>query len=643
MAHFSTGRPRARSFRVQRLSPSFQIPNSKFPITAFTLLFLSLSLSLSIVPAAEAVRYRFTFPEPEHHWMQVEVTFSGLPSSPLELRMSRSSPGRYSLHEFAKNVYDVDAFDDDGRRLEVTRPDPYGWTVPSHDGTVIVRYKVFGDRVDGTYLAIDPTHAHINMPAAILWARGLEEWPATLAFEPPTGVTWRVVTQLFPGSTPFEFTAPNLHYLMDSPVEFGPGSIREFRADGQRIRVAVHHAGTDGDLNAFVRDVERIVVEQREVFGEYPSYENGTYTFIADYLPYASGDGMEHRNSTVLTSTATLATSRLGLLETVSHEFFHGWNVERIRPRSLEPFDFDRANMSGELWLGEGFTEYYGSLVLHRAGLTDVTRLASTFGGLVGSMASHPARLVRSAEEMSRMAAFTDGGRTVDRTNWYTTVISYYPFGGAIALALDLTLRERSGGKVSLDDYMRALWRVHGKPGGSRPGHVDRPYTMTDAEARLAEVSGDPAFARDFFRRFISGNEAPDFARLLATAGFALQRVAPGRAWLGDLRLDERGGSLRVASAPLFGSPAYLAGLDLDDEIRLFDKQRVTSFADVARVLERRRPGDVISVEFVNRTGVPRTATIKLDENPAVAVVPVEATGRPLTPAERAFRERWLN
>ena len=240
------------------------------------------------------------------------------------------------------------------------------------------------------------------------------------------------------------------------------------------------------------------------------------------------------------------------------------------------------------------------------------------------------------------MAAFTDGGRPMDRTNWDITFISYYPFGAALGLALDLTLRGRSMGEISLDDYMRAMWRAHGKPGGTRPGYVDRPYTMADAEARLAEVSGDPAFARDFFSRYITGNEAPDFARLLAPGGFVLRPVAPGRAWLGGVRLEERSGVLRVASAPAFGTPLYVAGLDLDDEVRRFDKQPVTTSAELNRLLGTKRPGDVVEVEFVNRTGVARIGRITLAENPAAVLVPVETTGRALTAGERAFRERWL-
>jgi predicted metalloprotease with PDZ domain len=594
------------------------------------------------VRADAPIRYRFSFPEPQHHWMQVEVAFTELGSAPLELRMSRSSPGRYSLHDFAKNVYDVHAVDPDGRELATTRPDPYGWTVPAHGANVTVRYKVFGDRVDGTYLAIDSTHAHLNMPASIMWARGLDDRPALLTFEPPAGARWQVATQLHQGATPYEFTAPNLQYLMDSPAEFGPLSIRQFSLAGRTFRFALHHTGTDAELDAFVRDVKTIVQEQGEIYGEYPDYEPGSYTFLADYLPWASGDGMEHRNSTVITSASSLRTDRLDLLDTVAHEFFHGWNVERIRPRSLEPFDFERANISGELWLGEGFTQYYGPLTLSRTGLADFRATTETFAGLVRSVALNPAHTVRSAVEMSRMAPFTDGGRTVDQTNWYTTYTSYYPFGGAIALALDLSLRGRSESRITLDDFMRAMWRVHGKPGGTRQGYVDRPYTLVDAEARLAEVSGDATFARDFFARYVEGREVADYEALLARAGLVLRKPQAARAWWGDTRLELRGGSVRLSEPPLFATPLYVGGLDVGDEIKQIGDRRVSSPDDVSTALGRQRPGDTVAVQFVDRGGVERKASVTLAADPQLELVPVETAGGTLTPAQKIFRDRWL-
>jgi predicted metalloprotease with PDZ domain len=590
--------------------------------------------------AASPIAYRFSFPEPQHRWMQVEATFTDLGSAPLELRMSRASPGRYSLHDFAKNVYDVRAFAAGVRELPTTRPDPYGWTISGHDGSVTVKYKLYGDRVDGTYLAVDTTHAHINMPAAIMWGRGLDDRPAIVTFVPPQGARWQVATQLHAGSSPLEFTAPNLQYLMDSPSEFGPVTIRQFKVGPSTFRFALHHTGTDADLDGYVKDVEKIVRQEGAIFGEFPEYEPGAYTFLADYLPWASGDGMEHRNSTVITSTASIAAARTDLLDTVAHEFFHCWNVERIRPKGLEPFDFDRANISGELWLAEGFTQYYGPLTLQRAQLVDVAATAQTFGRLIETVVENSGRLVRSAEEMSRMATFIDGGLTVDRTNWSTTIISYYPFGGAIALALDLTLRDRSDGRVSLDDFMRAMWRKYGKPGGGREGYVDHPYTIEDAEATLAEVSGDGAFARQFFARYIQGHEVADYARLLSRAGFTVRKRNAGRAWLGDLHLESRR-SARVAALVAPTWPIYASGLDQDDELQQIDGQRINGDNDIASVLARHKPGDGVQVVFVDRTGTARTARVTLGEDPDIEVVPAEHGGT-LTAAQKAFRDGWL-
>jgi predicted metalloprotease with PDZ domain len=589
--------------------------------------------------AAAPIRYRLTFPEPQHRWMQVEASFGELPGGTLELRMSRSSPGRYSLHDFAKNVYDVHAFTADGREIPTTRPDPYGWNVTGHGGALTVKYKVYGDRVDGTYLAVDTTHAHVNMPAAIMWAHGLDERPITVTFEQPAGMHWQVATQLHRGSSPLEFTAPNLQYLMDSPSEFAPVSIPQFTVNGSTFRFSAHHTGTAAELDGFVKDVEKIVRQEGAIYGEFPVYEPGYYTFLADYLPYANGDGMEHRNSTVISANGSIAATRERLLDTVAHEFFHCWNVERIRPKGLEPFDFDRANLTDSLWLAEGFTQYYGPLAMQRAQLVDLGSTARTFGQLIESVAQSPAHLVRSAAEMSQMAPFIDGGRAIDRTNWSTTVISYYPYGGAIALALDLTLRDRSDGNVSLDDFMQAMWKTYGKQSGGREGYVDHPYTIADVEATLAAVSGDRAFARDFFSRYIQGHDVADYARLLARAGFTMRKSNPGRAWLGDVRLERGGTRVSGLVAPTW--PIYLSGIDQDDELQQVDGQKISSDADIASVMQRHRPGDTVPIVFVDRTGAAKTARVALVEDPHTDVVPIE-TGGTLSAAQKAFRDRWL-
>jgi Predicted protease with the C-terminal PDZ domain len=253
--------------------------------------------------------------------MQVEASFPDLGSGTLELRMSRSSPGRYSLHDFAKNVYDVHAFAADGRELETTRPDPYGWNVAGHGGSLTVKYKVFGDRVDGTYLGIDTTHAHINMPAAIMWAHGLDDRPVTVNFEQPSELRWQVATQLHAGSSPLEFTAPNLQYLMDSPAGVRPHQSSAVHRRPAHVPLFAAPHRYAAELDDYVKDVEKIVRQEGAIFGEYPEYEPGYYTFLADYLPYANGDGMEHRNSTVMTAAGSIAASREDVLDTVAHEF----------------------------------------------------------------------------------------------------------------------------------------------------------------------------------------------------------------------------------------------------------------------------------------------------------------------------------
>src|SRR5207247_1171519 len=159
----------------------------------------------------------------------------------------------------------------------------------------------------------------------------------------------------------------------------------------------------------------------------------------------------------------------------------------------------------------------------------------------------------------------------------------------------------RSAGRTTLDDYMKTMWRVHGEPGGAREGWVDHPYTLADAEARLAEVSGDAAFARDFFARYITGHEAADYARLLLPAGLTLRKQYPGKASLGLVRLSDQRGAVRLTAVPPSESPAYLAGLDLDDEIRQLDGSRISSIGDINAVLDRHRPGDKVVVTLADR------------------------------------------
>ena len=603
-------------------------------------------LLASVGSAQEPVSYRLTFPAPEHHWLQVEATFSGLPQAPLQLRMSRTSPGRYALHEFAKNVFEVRIRDGKGKELTPARPNLHQWDVSGHDGTVVLSYRVYGDRIDGTYLAVDSTHAHMNIPATLMFARGLESRPARVTLVPPTGRQWRVATQLYPTNDAYTFTAPNMHYLMDSPTEFSAYTPRNFTIDGTTFRIALHHDGTDAEADAYARDTERIVREARAIYGEFPRYENNTYTFLADYLPWASGDGMEHRNSTVLSANGALRDPgrRGGMLGTVAHEFFHSWNMERIRSKAIEPFDFEEANMSGELWLGEGFTSYYDTLIMQRTGLTPLDQTLSGMAGTVNAVVQSPGRQIRTAEQMSQLAPFVDAAAAIDRTYWNNTFISYYTWGEGIALALDLSLRDRSNGRITLDDYMRALWRDFGRPGQKEPGMVSTPYTMEGLKSTLGEVAGDRAFADAFFASYVQGHDAADYARLFARAGFLVQSRNQGQASFAGSQSLNFGGSAggRVTSPVPFDSPLYKAGVDQDDQIVSLDGVTLTSPQSVEQVLKRHKPGDSVPIRFVRRSGEAVNATIVFEADSRVDIVPVERAGGTLTAAQQQFRDNWL-
>ncbi len=590
----------------------------------------------TVVRAAGAqIVYQVSFPNVVHHEAEISISFTDLPAVPLELRMSRSSPGRYALHDFAKNVYSVRAEDGNGFPLQITRPNPYQWDVPVHDGTVRVRYTLFADRADGTYSQVDESHAHLNVPATFMWARGLGDRQIRVTFQPPDGAEWSVATQLFPTDDPMTYTAPDLYYFMDSPIEVSDFALRQWEvsANGNTstIRLAVHHDGTEQEVDDYAEMVKKVVEQEIAVFGEAPDFDGGTYTFMADYLPWVSGDGMEHRNSTILSSTASLRRAARSLIGTVAHEFFHAWNVERIRPRTLEPFDFERANMSGELWFAEGFTSYYGPLILRRAGLTTVADYARSISGGLSFVISAPGRRFFSPVEMSMQAPFVDAATAVDPDNRGNTFISYYTWGSVIGLNLDLTLRSRFD--LTLDGYMRAVW--------GRFGKAEIPYAVDDLENELSEFTGDEGFATDFFARYVRGREVPDYEALLANAGFQLRPARPTEAWLGTTGMQYTSGGATLSATPPIRSPLYEAGIDRRDRIVSIDGQVITGAAVLREIVGRHSPGDTVQVRFEQR-GRTRTVTVTFAFNPQLEVVRYEEAGLEVTEEMREFRRRWL-
>ena len=259
----------------------------------------------------------------------------------------------------------------------------------------------------------------------------------------------------------------------------------------------------------------------------------------------------------------------------------------------------------------------------------------------IEKITTSPARQIRSAVDMSRMAPFVDSAASVDQTNFANTYISYYTWGTALGLGLDLSLRDRTDGKVTLDHFMRALWERFGRPGANVPGYVETPYTLDDLKSMLGNVAGDAAFAQDFFARYVEGHEVLDYARLLGRAGI-LVKSNTGRAFAGALTLQDDPAGVRITADVPYGSPAYQAGLERDDVLVSVGGTKVTRAADVEKLVAARKPGEPLPVAY-ERRGVRMSTALKLGEDPRLDLVPIEDAGQPLTDAQRRFRESWLS
>ncbi|MBS7566902.1 M61 family metallopeptidase [Mucilaginibacter sp. Bleaf8] len=588
--------------------------------------------------AQNEIFYTVSFPNAAHHEAEISMRIPAVPAGTLKVRMSRSSPGRYATHEFGKNIYNVKAYGEQNQPLTVKQVEGDVYEIAQHGSTVIINYTLFGNWMDGTYNGITPSTAHLNMPAAFMWAYGMEKRPVRFKFADTEKYGWRVVTQLKPEPATNTYYAPNMQYMMDSPTSLAPVKTYSWtikNPDGkvQDIHLSTHSNDDQAAVDNFGKMVQRVTQEAQAVFGELPVYDYGNYTFIHDIYATNAGDGMEHRNSTsIVQTTPRIAGNENRLLGTFSHEYFHSWNVERIRPKSLEPFNFEHANMSSELWLAEGFTQYYGELLLVRAGLRQPTDYLRTAAGLINAVLNTPAAARYSPAQMSRYAVFADAGVAVDATNMSNIFTSYYYYGGATALALDLRLRSEFN--LTLDDYMRALWLTHGKP--------EKPYTIPDLQNALASVTKNPKFAADFFTKYIYSNEKNNYEALLDKAGLILRRAQTGKAWAGQLRATPVADGLEIEGSTLIGSPIYQAGLDAGDIIQTVDGKEVKDTQTYQSIIAGKKIGDKIVYAYKNRSGSHET-TVTLQENPAFEVVTYEAAGKTLTPVQEKFRNNWLS
>jgi predicted metalloprotease with PDZ domain len=483
---------------------------------------------------AYKISYHLSMPDPASHLFNVQVNVSGINGADhVDFQMPRWSPGRYAVFEFAKNVQEARYASDlaDSATLPAERLDTQTWRVPINGAVVIEGgrsvtffYKVFADDLSGTFSQLDARHANFNGGSVFVYVAGHKQDPVSLKIDAPKG--WKIINGQSKSTEQSEFRFPNYDLLIDTPTEVAPDfNVETFEVKGKTYRVVVHSFGDEGGRRAeFAKQVERVVRAEVALMPE-PDYDQ--YTFLFHFDPTARrGDGMEHLNSTQIIETAALGDAHTldGAVGTAAHEFFHVWNVKRLRPAGLGPWDFTRPVVTRGLWIAEGFTNYYGKLAERRAGVWDDEQLFKAYAGAIGGIENQPGVHLTSAVEASILAPFIDRASSDQKTNLSNTIVSYYPKGETIAVALDLLIRGRTKGRASLDDVMRrAYTKFYLESAGDSYYLKGHAYTLEEFERLASETAG--LDLSDFFRRYVHGTETLPYEEALAYVGLRLTRT----------------------------------------------------------------------------------------------------------------------
>jgi predicted metalloprotease with PDZ domain len=511
------------------------------------------------------------------------------------------TPGSYLVREYARNVQDLEVTAPGGRRLRAVKTAKNAWTVDGAEDGFEFHFKLYANELSVQSSHLDDTHGFIHPPSACPYVDGHLAEPCEVAIEPAPG--WRVATGLEPvAGAENRFRAEDYDELADCPIECGDFAEATFTARRRRHRVVVSGGG-EFDMRELVRDTRRIVEEELEFWGGAP-YRH--YTFICHVYPGARG-GLEHRNSTVLGIDSFGFHPRKkyedDVLGLIAHEFFHTWNVKRIRPAVLGPFDYERENYTRLLWVFEGVTSYYDALLVRRAGLMAPKRYLKHVASQIGKLSETPGRRHQSLAESS-----FDTWIKFYRQNEHSpnALVSYYLKGELVALLLDLHLRERTAGRVSLDDVMREMWR--------RYEADPRGIGEDEFEQIAAEVSG--LDLRRFFRRAVYSTDELDFAGALRPFGLRLVRKRKGEEgedaegptpWLG-IETEARDGMLAVKHV-YEDSPADAAGVNAGDLLLALDGYRVKADS-LKRRLQGLAPGRRVALSLFRRD---RMRTVDVD------------------------------
>ena len=615
-------------------------------------LFASLALCLFSPPALEAqdegrrpapaqerqqegaldIDYTVSMPRPDTHLLQVEMRLRWPSQAPatVDLVMPVWTPGSYLVREYGRHVQDFAAQDGGGRALRWEKVNKNTWRVSAAGGRELrANYAVYANELSVRTNELNNRHAFWNNAALLMYPERHINSPSTLRVVPYK--TWKVAAGLPPAGERNTFRAENFDILYDSPLLAGDFETISFESGGRPHRIVIDGRG-NYDPARVERDVKKIVETTIALMGGDIPYRD--YTFIVILSPRGTGSGLEHLNSTVLvvnTFAFRPDTSYRSFLELVAHEFFHVWNVKRIRPDPLGPFDYTGENYTRSLWAAEGLTSYYEGPILRRGGLVSDKDYLQTMAGYIEALQNTPGRLRMSAEEASFDAWIRHYRPDENSVN---AAVSYYEKGTILGLLLDLEIRRRSNGARSLDDVMRHL--------NSEFHKKNRNYSPEDFQ-RAAELQAGSSL-EEFFRRYVRGREELDYNAALNAAGLRLDttggtsdgRPPAPRAHLGANLLQE-GDRLTVRNVPA-GTPAYDQGLYANDQIVAVDGYRASLTFLNSRVDEK-RPGDTLTLT-VFRAEELRTIPVKLGAmtEGAYKIAPVKNP----TPAQTKIYESWL-
>ena len=612
-------------------------------------------VSISVVCLAQEqplhIKYWLGMSRPISHLFEVTIEVAvpvdaNLQS--LDFQMPRWSPGRYAVFDFAKNVQEVKAREACPAGLDctlpdsqITRIDDQTWRVNIERNrpagmSLMFSYRVFGNDLSGTFSQLDSHHANINGGCVFMYLVNHKQDPVSLSINAPPG--WRIVNGRTEKKDQSEFQFPNWDVMIDTSTEIAPDWTEDsFTVDAKTYHVVVHSMGGEGGKRpALVRDIEKIVRAETSMWGP-PEFDS--YTFLLHFANDAhSNDGMEHLTSTEIVEPGALgdAGTYEETLDAVAHEFFHVWNVKRLRPIELGPWDFTRPANTRGLWIAEGITNYYGHLMQRRAGLWDDKKFWQALIEQITEVENAPGSKLMSAEESSLSAPFIDDAPQSQQTNLANTSISYYSKGESLGVVLDLLMRGKTNGKASLDEVMRRMYdELYLQSPNASYYLRGRGYRNEDFEASVSQVAGTDM--SDFFKRYVRGVETPPYEQAFAQVGLRFISQARAPVTIGISGDESEKVNFKIANVRA-DSPAADAGLQIDDVITSFGGNKFTS-ANFLKVLARYKPGDKVPVTLL-RAGHTITTTVTLGP-PQVFDYRIEEDAQ-ATPQAKALRVAWL-